>query len=288
MNENLQEYLDTIHEVLLEMMVDLDRFLRKNGIEYSLAYGSMLGAVRHGGFIPWDDDLDIFMKRDDYERFIKIYAESEGIEGYTLYATDNPDSWLAHTKLYKNNTAILSSVDELYAPITKETLHKEIFIDIFPLDKVPKKKRLRKKYMFKAKMRLVYTRDHAYQATNNKLLWLASKLLLSIPKSAKRRIRKKTNNFILKYNGMQSDFDYICTSDPFAIREFLPPFLDEVIDIQFEGHPFRVYKHYDDLLKVSYGDYMKLPEVEDRKPKHDRQIVILDVEKYLSDNNDKA
>lgn len=283
MEKELQNYLEKIHHVLLDMMIDLDKFLRDNNIDYSVAYGTMIGAVRHKGFIPWDDDIDIFMKRDDYERFIKLYRSNGGIEGYFLYATDNPDSWLTHTKLYKKNTAILSKIDDLYAPLTKESEYKEVFIDIFPLDKVPTNKRKRRKYMFKAKMRLVYTRDHAYQATNNKLLWLASKILLSIPKSLKKKIKNKTDKYVLKYNNLQSDFEYISTADPFAIKEFIPPVIDETIDMEYEGQKFKVYKEYDRVLRVSYGDYMQLPEEEDRKPKHDRQIVILDVEKFLSE-----
>lgn len=281
MEEKLQEYLNLIHSVLLDMMIDIDRFLRDNNIKYSIAYGTMLGAVRHKGFIPWDDDLDILMERSDYERFIKLYRESGGIDGYTLYATDDEASWLVHSKLYKNNTAMLVSPDELYEPETKENRHKEIFIDIFPLDKVPRNKRLRKKYMFKAKMRLVYTRDHPYQATNNKLLWFISKILLSIPKSLKRKIRNSTNQYVLKYNDLQSDYDYISTADPFAIKEFIPPIIDETTDLEFEGYHFKAYKEYDTLLRISYGDYMQLPKEEERKPKHDRQVVILDVKEYL-------
>lgn len=282
MEEALNDYLEKIHRVTLDMMVDLDRFLRENNIDYSLAYGAMIGAVRHKGFIPWDDDIDIFMKRDDYERFIKIYRSSGGIDGYFLYATDNPDSWLTHTKLFKKNTAMISGIEDLYAPLTKETEHKEIFIDIFPLDKVPTDKRKRKKYMFRAKMRLVYTRDHAYQATNNKILWLASKILLSIPKCFKRKIKNKTNKYVLKYNDLQSDFDYVCTAEPLALYEFLPPVLDETADMEFEGQNFKVYKEYDKILKVTYGDYMQLPKEEDRKPRHGK-LVILDVDKFLSE-----
>lgn len=284
MEKELQYYLEEIHRVLLDMMIDLDRFLREHNIEYSLAYGTMLGAVRHKGFIPWDDDMDIFMKREDYERFIKIYRSSGGIDGYFLYATDNPDSWLTHTKLYKNNTALLEKIDDLYAPVTKETEHKEIFIDIVPLDKVPTNKRKRKKYMFQAKMRLVYTRDHPYHATNNKFLWLASKILLSIPKSLKKKIKNKTDKYVLKYNDMQSDYEYISTSEPIDLNYFMIPVIGETKEMDFEGHKFKVYKEYDQLLKVVYGDYMQLPREEDCIPKHSGQIVILDVEKYLSEH----
>lgn len=280
----MQNYLNDVHGVLLDMMIDLDEFMREHNLPYSIAYGTMLGAVRHGGFIPWDDDVDILMKRDDYERFIKIYHETGGIDakGYTLYATDDENSWLTHTKLYKNNTALLGCYEDLFAPETKENKYKGVFIDVFPLDKVPINKRKRKKYMFRAKMRLVYTRDHAYQATNNKLLWLVSKILLSIPKSLKNKIKKKTNKYMLKFNGMQDGFYWVATVDPFSMKDYFPADLGNIIDADFEGHKFAMYSKYDELLRITYGDYMKLPMPEDRKPKGGRSVVILDVEKYLS------
>lgn len=285
MEENLQKYLNEMHSALLNMMIDLDKFLRENELDYSIAYGTMLGAVRHKGFIPWDDDLDIFMKRDDYERFIKIYNEKGGIEGYTLYATDDPESWLTHSKLYKNNTAMISKIEDLFSPTTKTTEHKELFIDIVPLDKIPTNKRKKRKFLFNAKLRLVYTRNHPYQAKKSKILWLISKILLSIPKSLKRRILIKTNKHVVKYNYLEEEFNYISTAEPAVLGEIIPPVLNNTIDAEFEGHKFKMYEEYDTILKSSYGDYMQLPKPENRKPVHSGgTMLILDVNKFLAEH----
>lgn len=273
MNEVIRENVKKIQFVLLDLLTVVDKFCRENAIKYSLAYGTALGAVRHKGFIPWDDDADIFMERYDYERFIKLWNEAS-VPGYTLYATDNPNTWLTHTKLYKDNTAKITKLEDLKLPE-----HHEIFLDIFPLDKVTRKKRKRRKFMFWGKLRLVYTRDHPFQATNNKFLKLVSKLMLSIPKRLKRKIREKGNRVVLKYNDLESNYDWISLADPVAIYEFLPPVLDEVEEMEFEGHKFFVYKNFDQVLRVSYGDYMKLPPVEDRMPKHNYDLVILDTTK---------
>ena len=114
--------------VCLEILKEIDRICKQNGILYWMEGGSMLGAVRHHGFIPWDDDLDIAMFRDDYNRFLEI-ASKELKENYFLqtHQTD-PEYPLFYAKVRKNNTFI---DERSYQDLN---IHKGIFVDIFPVD----------------------------------------------------------------------------------------------------------------------------------------------------------
>lgn len=125
--------LDTLHKTLLEILNDFDSFCRSNNIQYSLAYGTVLGAVRHKGFIPWDDDLDVMMTRENYNKFLWLYKDNEK---YTLQK-EQIDYPLYFSKLRKNETTFIENIK--YRKKWKN-IHQGIYIDIFPEDKVAKNK----------------------------------------------------------------------------------------------------------------------------------------------------
>lgn len=107
-----------------EILIEVDKFCKKNKLRYSLGFGTLLGAVRHKGFIPWDDDIDIWMPREDYKKFIAEWMKNP-IDGYILSNTDtNIDFTQNFTKIRKDNTTFFQSED------ADKTYHKGIFIDI--------------------------------------------------------------------------------------------------------------------------------------------------------------
>ena len=106
MEKNKQISLAEQKEILLGILIDVDTFCKANNLQYFLACGSLIGAVRNNGFIPWDDDIDIFMKRDDYERFIRIYNSDVNKQYYVVSRETNKDFYLPYAKVNDNRTTL--------------------------------------------------------------------------------------------------------------------------------------------------------------------------------------
>lgn len=250
----------------LEILKKVDEFCKKHNIKYSLYAGTALGAVRHGGFIPWDDDIDICMERPEYERFLKLWRE-ENIEGYYLQGTDNPEYYgINFSKIRKNGTKFGTEMD------AKMYDHIGIFLDIFPFDKIPTDKKLRKKFLFDVKLWMVYTRGYPY-TKGSKILELASRLLLLKPRKKQLEIRNNLEKRILSYQSMEKDYELICLACPASLKHIYPAnILDEIIETKFEDTKASLYKNYDIALRTTFGDYMQLPPEEERVCKHEPYV----------------
>ena len=134
MTELKPDVLKKLQETQLEILDEIVRICEKYGLHYFLMFGTLIGAIRHKGFIPWDDDLDIGMPRDDYDKFMEV-AKTELDERFYLQNSDTePRYWLSFANVRKNNTLF----DEASLAKMPEDIHKGIFVDIFPLDYVKK------------------------------------------------------------------------------------------------------------------------------------------------------
>ena len=118
----------------LEILEKIDEICKKNNINYFLIGGTLLGDVRHKGFIPWDDDIDIGMLREDYEKFINVCLKNGALgKDYYLHCNESDDDYfIPFIKVKKNNTTFAEK------NIENINTHKGIFLDIFPYDNVPK------------------------------------------------------------------------------------------------------------------------------------------------------
>ena len=131
MNKSENEILHQLWSIELEILDVIDQICVAHNLRYSPIYGTLLGAVRHKGFIPWDDDIDLMMPRDDYEAFLALWQQ-EAPKGYILQNTRNsPDFSQNFTKIRKDHTAFIQTEDE-----RDKRYHKGIFVDIFPADRV--------------------------------------------------------------------------------------------------------------------------------------------------------
>ena len=265
-NQKLRE----LQLVELEILTVVDAFCREHGINYSLYAGTALGAVRHGGFIPWDDDIDICMERNAYLRFLESWRESP-VQGYTLVGDDEPGCHINHTKVFKDNT-VLSFNGEAEA-----SGHQGVFLDIFALDKVPSNKKVIKKFIRKAKLRVVYTRDYTY-TIGSKLLELASRLLLFKTKKHKAKLRRRLEEYVQQYKDMQDGYLYIGLESPDMLQFFYPADILETCEIEFEGRKFFITKKSHEMLTTMFGDYMQLPPEEERVCKHNPEMAYLEAE----------
>lgn len=130
--------------LMLEILLDFDKVCRNNGIRYSLAYGTLLGAVRHQGFIPWDDDIDVIVFRADYEKLIQI-LNSQMQGNHSFICVENNPGFSAPLGKIIDNTTILEQSGHF-----SDRINLGVYIDVFPYDMVPEKKSDRKKVLKKA------------------------------------------------------------------------------------------------------------------------------------------
>lgn len=254
----IQDYdkLRKLQLTQLEMLKYVDSFCKANGINYSIAYGTLLGAVRHKGFIPWDDDLDICMPRDDYNKFIELWKDTDT---YLLqnHNTDN-DFSQSFTKIRKKNTAFVQEVD------LNCNYHKGIFIDIFPFDRVPEGKFNRYLQMYHAMMYQLFLRKYPPEK-NGTILKIGSKIILTlIPKKMYPSMVKRHYVKMCKYNS-ESNLGLADMSVFSTIKSvYTPDFFEDYVMLEFEKISVRAAKNYKDMLIKVYGDYMQLPPENER------------------------
>lgn len=253
--ETEQEILDVIHRVCVE-----------NELQYSLAYGTLLGAIRHEGFIPWDDDIDLMMPRADYERLLAIWKDAAPKEYILQNIQTDSDFTQSFTKIRKEHTTFLQDDAE-----REKKHHKGIFVDIFPCDRIPDGKALGKIYYFACAVNLLYCRG--YTSGKGGFVGVAERALLWAPKSIRGVIRKGAEGFIKKWSS-QKGYRYIL---PVTIQDcrryYTPTLFDKMRETRFQGKKYYIIDRPEDFLSVRYGDYMQLPPPEERVWKH-RPILI--------------
>lgn len=262
-----------IWDVELEILDVIDKVCKGNGLHYSLAYGSMLGAVRHQGFIPWDDDMDIWMPRKDYNQFIEIW-EQHPQNGYFLLRQETSPKYPQNfMKIRKNGTAFVSKGEE------NTEYHHGIFVDIFPMDKVCNNSIGAKTQSISALFYMLYCRGYVSNHDGFLAHLFGNILLKGIPKIFQKRIKKFFFNQTQKYNDEDYQADkivcFVTAKDAFIYYDNTA--FEEWSSIKFENRTYMCNKNTDDLLKTYYGDYMQLPPPEERVWKH--HPVLIDFEK---------
>jgi lipopolysaccharide cholinephosphotransferase len=236
----------------LKILLELKHICEKNNIKYFLMGGTLLGAVRHHGFIPWDDDIDVGMIRSEYSKFITI-CESELSEQYFLQTFETDKTYVnSFAKIRLNGTKYLepNSSDELH--------HQGIFIDIFPFDKIPSKFLSKKIHILKL---LAYTRmgmiTHGYRIPKSttlkeKIFNLSIQYISKV--FSKPKIILLRENLFQKFNKKDTD-QYINSS----LYCYPIEIFDHFSELEFEGIKLPVPAGYVKYLECAYGDFMRLP-----------------------------
>ena len=251
--------------VQLELLVDFDRVCRKHNIEYVISSGTMLGAVRHKGYIPWDDDADIMMLREDYERFKTVMNDlNPDICYFQDHTTDSEYRW-GYGKLRRTGTE--------YVRVGQEHLKCKtgIFVDVFPYDDVPKTmlgQVIQDAYCFCCR-KILWSEVGKEVCTGFGKYWF--RILSNIPTDRvfkwlsryTKKSDKKSNNRvrILCFTSIGKLYYKHPLKERYGI---LKEWFTDRAEYDFEGHKLMGTKDYDAVLKFWYDDYMTLPPEEKR------------------------
>ena len=253
--------LRQLQMVELEMLIEMDRICRKYGIKYSLDGGTLLGAVRHKGFIPWDDDIDVIMLREEYVKFRKACKEDldTGRFFFQDYRTDANYRW-GYAKFRRKGTQFIR--------LGQEHLKQNsgVFMDIFVVDNVPDgyvAKRLHHFVCFLIRKAL-YS-EVGKQNEKNPLIRTVYEFMSKIPRDKIFHVR---NCLAAHTNKKRTEqISHYTLEYPKKCRYGLPrECFDEMIEMEFEGRTFWGFKKYDLYLSSYYGDYMTLPPKEKQVP----------------------
>ena len=254
--------LTDLKTIQMDVLSAIDDYCRDNNIRYSLACGSLLGAIRHKGYIPWDDDIDIYVPRDDYKvlmaNFPHIYKDR-----YEIISLERNPQWeIPFAKAFDNFT--------VFEEYSTSSLVIGVGIDIFPIDDVPngdewlrydKKRRILQKLFALKFVRVSKSRSLI------KNFSLVLFRLLSFFYS-KRRWAEYIDVFSQRYNGKGCEYCFECCKGLLQKQPFKKNLFDNLTYIPFEDRRYQAFSDADSYLRNGFGDYMQLPPEEKRVTHH--------------------
>lgn len=259
------DYMKQIHEAQLKMIQDLHEYCMRREIKYSAIGGTLLGAVRHKGFIPWDDDVDIALLRSEYERLIDS-LKREPLEGYFLQDFSSEEHYMQpFAKLRKDNTLYLEDYNK------KAKIHHGLFIDIFPLDKI------KKPGSFESIIRRIITREITFS------IWRKEKCVMKrkgmkkleyIPSTIFSLLSKKTLINIQRKLAVREGKDWKYVASIFSSNYGTDKFyltieeMNNLGEMEFDETIICGTNDWDKYLSRLFKDYMKLPPEDKRDSGH--------------------
>lgn len=281
--DTYQGKLGEVHNILLAYLLEIDRICAKHNIKYFLAGGTLLGAIRHNGFIPWDDDADVMMLREDYDKFIKVVQSELPSNLFLQLPSTEKLNHQVFAKIRINNTLFATQFTSKFL-----NMHNGIFVDILSQDKTGSRKLSQKMHIYLT----LLTRSMVFNKWGNteiktggrfpfmcKLLNIIKNIL---PMTFLEFIQNKI--ILLHKNNKKSKYLYDGMGRNLRRGAFPEEWLEEVIYVDFEGKRFPVPKEYDKYLTYLYGDYMQMIPVSERRVSH--SIVLMDLGEYVSFKTD--
>lgn len=257
----LKQDLQKLHETELEILLEFKRICEKYNLTYYLVAGTLLGAVRHKGFIPWDDDIDVAMPREDFERFCHICSRELKREYFLQTKQTDPEYFMEIAKIRKNGTHVCEpKVEHL-------DIHQGVYIDIFAMDKCPSNSFLvrscfRVQYLLSTSIEVQKGIDTKYSGRNplfRAVFWIFRKVNLSVLYKMQDRLFTLMNRF--------SGNEYCCTlagRHGYPGEMYKKEWLEKTVDLEFEGEVFKAPAYWHEALSNMYGDYQKIPEIKEQ------------------------
>lgn len=257
---NISSKMKKVWAVELDMLKKIDEICKKYGITYFADSGTLIGVIRHKGFIPWDDDIDIVMLRDDYNKFLEVAKEELDYPYFLQTAYTDKGYCREHAQLRNSSTTGFILSDE------KAMFNKGIFLDIFPLDELPDSNIKLKIQLLKMKVlwRILHSgtfhfKGNKYSFKHN-IFHLFSKIIIKI--FTFQRLFSHYEKISSKYNNKGNKrISYIAYSRGKEKHIWEKEWFKEAIRMPFENIEINVPIGYDQRLKKEYGDYMKISKV---------------------------
>lgn len=268
--------LEKVQKILLGYLLEIDKICRQNDIKYFLAGGTLLGAIRHHGFIPWDDDADVMMLREDYDRFRKVAQRELPDNIFVQLPTTEKGNYNPFTKLRINDTMFATEFTGHFMD-----MHNGIFFDVLSHDRTGNHKWSQKLHL----MVTMLSRSVVFNKWGNTDIKSGGNhpLICKFVDKAKYLIPMRfalwaQNRSLEFFRDRGTDYLYDGMGRNLKCGAFPKKWLDEVIYVDFEGYQFPVPKEYDKYLTYLYGDYMQMIPVSHRRTSH--SIVLTDLGSY--------
>lgn len=268
--KNIKKYLTNreIKSCELRILLEFQKFCTDKNLRFYLSGGTLLGAVRHNGFIPWDDDIDICMPRKDYEKLIKLYDNAE--QKYQLRAIQLNSFTAPYAKIVDVSTHVESQY-------TEDENNSHLWIDIFPVDGLPEGLYEVEQIYSKCSLyRQIFMLTDAKLGEGKSVFRKYAKYLLKPLAKLYGKVRcvKNIERIAQRYPYEDSKYVGAITWGLYGVGErMLKSEFEKAVMVEFEGYQFPTFSCWDSYLKGLYGDYMQLPPVEKRQT-HDMKVYI--------------
>lgn len=267
MEEN-QYNLSELHDALLRLLKKFDAICKKYNIKYSIGFGTMLGAVRHKGFIPWDDDVDIIITRNEYEKLVKVPAAEYGETFFFQTVTTDPGYPYNTARLRLNNSAMI------YDKWIKAGFNQGIYIDIITLDNVPDsiwaEKWQKICIIFLTPFRFIRNKTVFFEGGTNIPMVLKKIIFALFSKLPLDKIYKHEVEVERKYSQKSTEKIAFLGEGNLFLKKWYPvdpipsTYMTSFCYLPFEDTELMCSSEYEKLLQQWYGDYMQLPSEEKR------------------------
>lgn len=260
-----EEQRNKVQRYELQILRDLDEVCLNNNIKYYVGYGSTIGAVRHNGFIPWDDDIDLCMMRADFEKFKMIFKKEMPSRYFYQCNDTDPEYFHLIDKVRINGTIFKETF------VSQYNIHHGVYIDVFPIDYIPENPVLRalqyyKFHFYRTGLMAKYLHLDARKGKKRTLFTILR--VLYKPFSVKHLYSKATE-IAKKYSGTRHKMATSFYNSYHKLDTFESEVYEDLERHKFEDIETYIPKQYDIYLRKIYGDYMRLPPEEKRITRHD-------------------